>query len=140
MGGVSLRCLVDSGSCHTLLRLDRFRQVCGKTHRSEYLRPTSELRGIAGGRLAVIGETEVVVDGIQVPITVVVVDGMSYDMLIGDPSMRQGKGILDYSTTTFTWFGRKFRVEQGPCDPAIRMFSIFDVSTKPNRGKQRQPG
>ena len=117
INNTSLSCLIDGGSCKSLLRAERFKELCDNTHRSRFLRPTVELQRIAGGRLAILGETEVIIDQLNVPLTVTVVSGMKYDLLLGDPSIREGQGILDYGRGTFNWYNTSFPLELGPVDP-----------------------
>ncbi len=117
ISGIKCRCLVDSGSCRSLLRLDKFKELCDKTHRSVFLRPAIELQGIAGGKLSVLGETEVVLDNPSCVVTVTIVSQMRYAMLLGDPEIRQGRGVLDYGHGTFLWNQTQLPLEMGPGDP-----------------------
>ncbi len=115
--GINCRCLVDSGSCRSLLRLDKFQELCDKTRRSVFLRPSVNLQGIAGGKLSVLGETEIYLDRPSCVVTVTIVSTMRYAMLLGDPEIRQGHGILDYRHCTFQWNGELLPLEMGPGDP-----------------------
>ena len=121
VGKHPLLCLVDTGSCKSLLRADRFNEICIRTHRSPLLRPTVGLQGIAGGRLAVLGETEITLDNVSTPLTVTVVSGTRYDLLLGDPSIRMGKGIINYEKGILTWYDTTFPLALGPEDPAAVM-------------------
>ncbi len=126
--GIDCRCLVDSGSCRSLLRLDKFQELCDKTHRSVFLCPSVNLQGIAGGKLSILGETEVYLDKPSCVITVTIVSTMRYAMLLGDPKIRQGHGVLDYRHGTFQWNGELLPLEVGPGDPE----TIHAVGIKPS--------
>ena len=119
--------------------------MCNKTHRSVFLRPSIELQGITGGRLAILGETEVIIDQLNVPLTVTIVSGIKYDLLLGDPSIRKGRGILDKGRGTFNWYDTLFPLELGPVDPAATVLvnaitSEMALSVWTKHGSQRCDG
>ncbi len=126
--GIDCRCLVDSGSCRSLLRLDKFQELCDKTRCSMFLRPSVALQGIAGGKLSVLGETKVYLDKPSCVITVTIVSNMRYSMLLGDPEIHQGHGVLENRHSTFQWNGELLPLEMGPGDPE----TIHAVGIKPS--------
>ncbi len=83
------------------------------SHRPRFLRTTGPLQGANGTPLDVRGETQIKIDHIDSPASVVIVDGISHDMIIGHDLLTAGRCVLDYRQRHLDWFGRKWPVRFG---------------------------
>ena len=99
--------LVDTGASCTLLRRDIFDLIVRRTHRACLLEHSGPLQGLGGVSLKVCGKTQVAISGIISPVEVVVCDELPHEMILGDPSLRKGRGVIDLIRNVFTWFSQK---------------------------------
>ncbi len=79
-----LHALSREGLSWNHLRLDKFQELCDKTHRSVFLRLSMDLQGIAGGKLSILGETEVYLDSASCLITLCT-NTKSYSLPVENP-------------------------------------------------------
>ena len=96
LGGYRVTALVDTGASRTLLRLGTFQKIILHSHRPRFLRTTGPLQGANGTPLDVRGEMQIKIDHIDSPASVVIVDGISHDMIIGHDLLTAGRCVLDY--------------------------------------------
>ena len=89
------------------MRLDVFKKLCNRNHRSQKLEKANSVPGITGHFLHVLGKTQVDVDRAG-SITVLVVRDMNHEIILGDDALRKGKALLDYDNNIITWFSAKW--------------------------------
>ena len=66
------------------------------------------MQGLGGVSLKVCGKTQVAISGIISPVEVVVCDELPHEMILGDPSLRKGRSVIDLTRNVFTWFSQKW--------------------------------
>ena len=88
-----INCLIDTGSSVTLMRGQKFVEICSKMRRSATLIPGPRLHSVNGESLNVKGHTEFKFDHCP-PVTVVVIDGIIPDCIIGIDFLRDAKAEL----------------------------------------------
>ena len=104
--------MLDTGASCTLLRRDIFDKIVGKTHQVCYLHKTPRLQAVNGTEIQTIGQTQIQLDLIPEPISVIIVDSLSHDMIIGESILRSGCAILDLKNNVLQWYGRKWEIQQ----------------------------
>ena len=108
LSGIKVTALVDTGASCTLLRRDIFDLIVRRTHRACLLEHSGPLQGLGGVSLKVCGKTQVAISGIISPVEVVVCDELPHEMILGDPSLRKGRSVIDLTRNVFTWFSQKW--------------------------------
>ncbi len=99
-------------SCRSLLQ---FQELCDVSHQSAFLRSTPELQtGYCRRKAGCLGGTEVCLDSPSCVVTVTIVSQRRYAMLLGDPEIRRGHGVLDYERGTLRWHGELLLLEMDP--------------------------
>ena len=125
---------MDTGASCSLLRRDTFETIISKTHRSRILEPTTPLRGVNGTLLNVIGKTEIQISNTLPPLEVVIADNLPHAMILGDTSLRKGRGVIDLYKNVLHWHGKTWPLQRhqingyssiGPVAPATGQ-DIFD--------------
>ena len=87
--------------------------IVKRTHRVHYLEDSAPLQGLGGVSLKVCGKTQIAVAGVASPIEVVVCEDLPHDMILGNTSLRQGRGIIGLAKNELTWFNQKWPLRQG---------------------------
>ena len=125
---VSINALVDTGSSVNLLRRDIFDSITARTHQVGHLRKSPPLQGVNGLSLDVMGQAQVRIAGIRVPIEVVIAKDLPYEMIIGDPLLRHGRAVINFHNNILRWFRRTWIIQRqkrsdscsmGPVTPKI---------------------
>ena len=106
---VSIECLIDTGACVSLLRHDKFRDICLVNGRSRLLQPAPQLLNVSGKPIRAIGKTEVEFSHLGT-LPVVVVEGILHECILGHDALVVGRSVLDYEARTLQWRGRRFAV------------------------------
>ena len=92
-----------------LLRRNVYDKIVERTHQVNYLRPSSCIQAVNGTHIKVIGETEIQLDLIPDPVSVIIVENISHDMILGEISLRSGAAVINMGNDSLTWYGRKWR-------------------------------
>ena len=103
---------MDTGASCTLLRLDIFDKIVNKTHQVCYLNKTPRVQAVNGTEINTIGQTQIQLDLIPNPVSVIIVDKLSHEMILGESVLRSGCVILDLRDNIRQWYGRKWKVQQ----------------------------
>ena len=107
LSGMHCRTLVDTGACVTILHKRVFDKLCRCTGRTRLLKPTCFVYSVCGQKMDVLGKTQIKIDNAEV-IEVMIVRGISHDMILGNDALMKGKGIIDYPKKTLTWFHKSW--------------------------------
>ena len=104
--------MIDTGAACNLLRRNVYDKIVERTHQVhylEYLRPSPRKQAVNGTHIKVIGETEIQLDLIPDPVSVIIVENISHDMILGEISLRSGAAVINMGNDSLTWYGRIWR-------------------------------
>ena len=73
--------MIDTGAACNLLRRNVYDKIVERTHQVHYLRPSPRIQAVNGTHIKVIGETEIQLDLIPDPVSVIIVENISHDMI-----------------------------------------------------------
>jgi predicted aspartyl protease len=128
LNGRPVTALVDTGASCTLLRRRTYLDIIQRNHRPSLLTPGTPLQAVNSGYLDVVGNTEIHVEGISTPLTMTVVDNLPHEMILGDTSLRLGKGIIDLSQNEIKWFGRVWPLNAQNCMSVASLGQILPAT------------
>ena len=109
---INILSLVDTGASCTLLQRDIFDKIVNKTHQVCYLNKTPRVQAVNGTEINTIGQTQIQLDLIPDPVSVIIVDKLSHEMILGESVLRSGCAILDLKDNILQWYGRKWKVQR----------------------------
>ena len=98
---VKVDTLIDTGSERTLLRRDKFLEICKCMDRQPLVKPGVALYSITGQYLTVYGETELYEEN-GGAMAVTVVDEISHEAILGADALGR-EAMLDFSAMELLW-------------------------------------
>ena len=104
--------MIDTGAACNLLRRNVYDKIVERTHQVHYLRPSPRIQAVNGTHIKVIGETEIQLDLIPDPVSVILVENISHDMILGEISLRSGAAVISMGNDSLTWYGRIWRLSR----------------------------
>ena len=108
MSGVPIAALVDTGASCCLLRQDKFREIIARNHRVPLLRRSPLVQGITGKTLDLCGQTELSIDGVKMPIQVLIARELPHEMVLSSDALHRGHGVIDLAASTLRWHGKSW--------------------------------
>ena len=104
--------MIDTGAACNLLRRNVYDKIVERTHQVHYYRPSPRIQAVNGTHIKVIGETEIQLDLIPDPVSVIIVENISHDMILGEISLRSGAAVISMGNDSLTWYGRIWRLSR----------------------------
>ena len=104
-------CLIDTGSCVTLMREDKFKKLCVKMRRSVTLRPGPILHSVNGAQLNVVGETQWKFDGCK-PCRLIIIKDCMQDCIIGIDFLREANAQVIIGKNRVILYGTTYACRQ----------------------------
>ena len=98
---IPVECLVDTGSCVTLMRKDIFDKLCTLMKRSLLLNEGPKLHSVDGSPIVVHGVTEWKFDNLA-KCDLIIVDRMVQDCILGMDFLREANGNFNMATNKVT--------------------------------------
>jgi len=114
----------------TLLHKNVFDKLCRSTGRSRLLQPANFVYSVSGQRLDVLGSTQIKVDN-AAQLDVLIVNGITYEMILGHDVLNKGHGVIDYPKRTLSWFSHQWPLKNNRDNVVSAMDTKAEITKKP---------
>ena len=100
--------LIDTGASLSVMQLKTAQKLASSLHRSQLLQPAGPLQSVTGYSLDVVGSTQISIDGVDKPVDVTVVRGLTGELILGCDVLNDS--MIDLTRGIITLHGKSWPI------------------------------